>query len=184
MFQRCALPQSSRSRRSQVQKECWLYRNWLVEVKLEQTSGERGDDKARKRANGRGGGAFILVAMRTWDLTCSIVLAARSLSSNTWQEMPDWKFCGNEVLISYSEVLMGAQVRNELNSLSMMFRAVFWVILQCKMIADRRFRGAYCLHHPWSLKRRSTIILHGSITQKTALNIILAAVRTWNLTQN
>jgi hypothetical protein len=33
------------------------------------------------------------------------------------------------------------------------------------------------------LKRRSTIILHGSITQKTALNIILAAVRTLNLTQ-
>jgi hypothetical protein len=28
------------------------------------------------------------------------------------------------------------------------------------------------------LKRRSTIILHGSTTQKTALNIILAAVRT------
>jgi hypothetical protein len=51
-----------------------------------------------------------------------------------------------------------------------MFRAVFWVILPCKMIVDRRFRGAYCLHH------------HGSITQKTALNIILAAVRTWNLT--
>jgi hypothetical protein len=32
------------------------------------------------------------------------------------------------------------------------------------------------------LKRRSTIILHGSISQKTTLNIILAAVRTWNLT--
>jgi hypothetical protein len=29
----------------------------------------------------------------------------------------------------------------------MMFRAVFWVILPCKMIVDRRFRGAYCLHH-------------------------------------
>jgi hypothetical protein len=28
----------------------------------------------------------------------------------------------------------------------------------------------------------STIILHGSISQKTILNIILAAVRTWNLT--
>jgi hypothetical protein len=28
------------------------------------------------------------------------------------------------------------------------------------------------------LKRRSTIILHGSISQKTTLNIILAAVRT------
>jgi hypothetical protein len=129
-----------------------------------------------------------------------------------------------------------------------MFRAVFWVVLPCKMIVDRRFRGAYCLHHqgwvsrategsrfyrcrvtrwsvvvgddrlgtgqwqspittdhlvtrhlynldpsvarlthPWwrrqyaPLKRRSTIILHGSTTQKTSLNIILAAVRTWNL---
>jgi hypothetical protein len=29
---------------------------------------------------------------------------------------------------------------------SMMFRAVFWVILPCKMIVDRRFRGEYCLH--------------------------------------
>jgi hypothetical protein len=29
-----------------------------------------------------------------------------------------------------------------------MFRAVFWVVLPCKMIVDRRFRGAYCLHHP------------------------------------
>jgi hypothetical protein len=41
-----------------------------------------------------------------------------------------------------------------------MFRAVFWVVLPCKMIVD-----------------------HGSTTQKTALIIILAAVRTWNLTQ-
>jgi hypothetical protein len=38
-----------------------------------------------------------------------------------------------------------------------LFRAVFWVVLPCKMIVDRRFRGT---------------------TQKTALNIILAAVRT------
>jgi hypothetical protein len=29
----------------------------------------------------------------------------------------------------------------------MMFRAVFWVVLPCKMIVDRRFRGTYCLHH-------------------------------------
>jgi hypothetical protein len=28
-----------------------------------------------------------------------------------------------------------------------MFRVVFWDILPCKMIVDRRFRGAYCLHH-------------------------------------
>jgi hypothetical protein len=26
-------------------------------------------------------------------------------------------------------------------------KAVFWVVLPCKMIVDRRFRGAYCLHH-------------------------------------
>jgi hypothetical protein len=135
-----------------------------------------------------------------------------------------------------------------------MFRIVFWDILPCKMIVDRRFRGAYCLHHPWwctfgtlwscgtlssdarclrgscwtdrvlfvqchivvhvrfqnvmpklqglfcirgclntwqpeyntamtwwrqyaPLKRRSTIILHGSISQKTILNIILAAMK-------
>jgi hypothetical protein len=28
-----------------------------------------------------------------------------------------------------------------------MFRIVFWDILPCKMIVERRFRGAYCLHH-------------------------------------
>jgi hypothetical protein len=43
--------------------------------------------------------------------------------------------------------------------------------------------------HPWwwrqyaPLKRRSTIILHGSTSHKTILNIILAAVRTWDLTK-
>jgi len=31
-----------------------------------------------------------------------------------------------------------------LTAASMMFRAVFWVVLPCKMIVDRRFRGAYC----------------------------------------
>jgi hypothetical protein len=34
-----------------------------------------------------------------------------------------------------------------LTAASMMLRAVFWVILPCEMIVDRRFRGAYCLHH-------------------------------------
>jgi len=28
-----------------------------------------------------------------------------------------------------------------------MFRIVFWDVLACKMIVDRRFRGAYCLHN-------------------------------------
>jgi hypothetical protein len=45
-----------------------------------------------------------------------------------------------------------------LTAVSMMFRVVFWDILPCKMIVDLRFRGAYCLHHPWW-------------SQKTTLNI-------------
>jgi hypothetical protein len=28
----------------------------------------------------------------------------------------------------------------------MKIRIVFWDVLPCKMIVDRRFRGAYCLH--------------------------------------
>jgi hypothetical protein len=34
-----------------------------------------------------------------------------------------------------------------LTAVSMMFRIVFWDVLPCKMIVDRRFRGAYCFHH-------------------------------------
>jgi hypothetical protein len=30
-----------------------------------------------------------------------------------------------------------------------MFRIVFWDVLPCKMIVDRRFRAAYCFRHPW-----------------------------------
>jgi hypothetical protein len=37
-----------------------------------------------------------------------------------------------------------------LTEASMMFRAVFWVVLPCKMIVDRRFRGAYCLHYQYN----------------------------------
>jgi hypothetical protein len=48
----------------------------------------------------------------------------------------------------------------------MKFRFVFWDVLPGKIIVDRRFRGACCLHH------------HGSTSQKTNLNFILAAART------
>jgi hypothetical protein len=34
----------------------------------------------------------------------------------------------------------------DLTAASMMFRIVFWDVLPCKMIVERRFRGAYCLH--------------------------------------
>jgi hypothetical protein len=52
----------------------------------------------------------------------------------------------------------------------MMFRVVFWDVLLCKIIVDRRFRGAY------SLSSLMMIILHGSTSQKTILNIILTFV--------
>jgi hypothetical protein len=34
-----------------------------------------------------------------------------------------------------------------LKAASMMFRIVFWDVLPCKIIVDRRFRGTCCLHH-------------------------------------
>jgi len=61
-----------------------------------------------------------------------------------------------------------------LTAASMKFRIVFWDVLPCKIIVDRRFRWRQYV----PLKRRSTIILHGSTSQKTILNIqdILACV--------
>jgi hypothetical protein len=61
-----------------------------------------------------------------------------------------------------------------LTGASMKFRIVFLDVLPCKIIVDRRFRGMCCLHHQgWKqhvpLKRRSTIILPGSTSQKTIL---------------
>jgi hypothetical protein len=41
-----------------------------------------------------------------------------------------------------------------LKELMKMFRVVFWDILPCKMIVDRRFRGAYCLHHPMDMNNK------------------------------
>jgi hypothetical protein len=45
------------------------------------------------------------------------------------------------------------------------------------MIGDQRFRGAFCLQYA-PLKRQSTIILHGSISQKTILDITVIAIVT------
>jgi hypothetical protein len=62
-----------------------------------------------------------------------------------------------------------------LTAASMRFRIVFWDVLPCKIIVVRRFRGTCCLYHPWwwrqrvPMKRRSTVILHGSTSQKTIL---------------
>jgi hypothetical protein len=72
------------------------------------------------------------------------------------------------------------QVRFQvLTAASMKFRFVFWDVMPCKIIVYRRFRCTFCLHHQgnewwWRqhvpLKRRTTIILHGSTSHKTDLN--------------
>jgi hypothetical protein len=38
-----------------------------------------------------------------------------------------------------------------LSAASMKFRIVFWDVLPCKIIVDRRFIGRCCLHHQGSL---------------------------------
>jgi hypothetical protein len=46
----------------------------------------------------------------------------------------------------------------------MLFRIVFWDVLPCKMIVDRRFRGAYCLHHQGcDTRRRENLKSQGSM---------------------
>jgi hypothetical protein len=58
---------------------------------------------------------------------------------------------------------------------------VFWSVAQCSHVeVDRRFRGAYCLHHQDDdsspLKRRSTSTwLHGATSQKT-LNFMCSPI--------
>jgi hypothetical protein len=60
----------------------------------------------------------------------------------------------------------------------LLFIFVFWDVLPCKIIVDRRFRGTCCLYHQgWLIPDDG-----GSTTQKTFLNFMLTAVRTWNLT--
>jgi hypothetical protein len=46
-----------------------------------------------------------------------------------------------------SQILRNVRKAKRLQTHSMMFRAVFWNVLPCKVIVDRLFRGAYCLHH-------------------------------------
>jgi hypothetical protein len=39
-------------------------------------------------------------------------------------------------------------IGDNIKSQLMMFRIVFWDVLPCKIIVDRRFRGTYCLYLP------------------------------------
>jgi hypothetical protein len=83
---------------------------------------------------------------------------------------PSWKAW---ILREISKVI---HIRSELSS--GIYCHVKWSLM---MEAVRTSETSVDNH--FTLQYRSTIILHGSISQKTTLNIILAAVRTWNLTQ-
>jgi hypothetical protein len=41
-----------------------------------------------------------------------------------------------------------------LTAANMKFRFVFWDVLPCKIIVDRRFRGTCCLHHQGYARRQ------------------------------
>jgi hypothetical protein len=53
-----------------------------------------------------------------------------------------WRKCNYQIYVTLVSVLV------------LMFRIVFWDVLPCKIIVDRRFRGAYCLHHHPSVHPR------------------------------
>jgi hypothetical protein len=61
-------------------------------------------------------------------------------------------------MIVHSQFDVTREEEHGKSAVSMMFRAVFWDILPCKMVVDRRFRGAYCLHHQgWVIPTRQYI---------------------------
>jgi hypothetical protein len=43
--------------------------------------------------------------------------------------------------------VIGCEMSQNIRKQKLLFRIVFWDVLPCKMIVDRRFRGAYCVHH-------------------------------------
>jgi hypothetical protein len=47
-----------------------------------------------------------------------------------------------------------------------MFRIVFWDVLPCKMIVDRRFRVAYCLHLMRGAVRTSETSVNNHFTRQ------------------
>jgi hypothetical protein len=46
----------------------------------------------------------------------------------------------------------------------MKFRFVFWDVLPCKIIVDRRFRGTFCLHH------QGALMMESARTSETSVN--------------
>jgi hypothetical protein len=70
---------------------------------------------------------------QSWLLGRCSCLCAKAVQVRTWR-------------INQQNVCSFWSITSHRNNL-LLFRVVFWVILPCKMIVDRYFRGAYCLHH-------------------------------------
>jgi hypothetical protein len=112
---------------------------------------------------------YIASIKDTFFLTCKLLLSqAGSLSSlgrptdvfnavSAEPEDPTPQSCVNSMHRTNCIPNIHLNVRFQvLTAANMMFRIVFWDVLPCKMFVDRRFRGAYCLHHQgWvSLERK------------------------------
>jgi hypothetical protein len=107
-----------------------------------------------------------------------------------------WRQCAPLKLRPVSTWLHGAISQKTLNLIIAAVRTWYltglrtsWMFIMMVMMTLHSLlrQESYGVQNWWwrqhvHLKRRSTIILHGSTSQKTILNFILAAVRTWNLT--
>jgi hypothetical protein len=60
---------------------------------------------------------------------------------------------------------------------------VLWDVASCSFVEiDRRFRGAYCLHHLIALMMEAASTSETSVNIPEDSHLYIAAVRTWNLT--
>jgi hypothetical protein len=73
------------------------------------------------------------------------------LRALSWEMYSEWTDSRRgEVIFCQQNIVRKALKRNcALWDFKFSRRRVFWDVLPCKIIVDRRFRGAYCLHHPW-----------------------------------
>jgi hypothetical protein len=52
----------------------------------------------------------------------------------------------------------------------MKFRIVFWDVLPCIIIVDRRFRGTYCLHHQEYGMSHSSLMIKAERTSEMSVD--------------
>jgi hypothetical protein len=82
--------------------------------------------------------ALDLTVFRAWPL---------SYMANSWAIYILLDFWEYQSLLLLFHLVILFRLGFCVKTRNIMFRVVFWDILPCKMIVDRRFRGAYCLHH-------------------------------------